>query len=467
MRRTTFAIGVAAAILLSVAHDSRLSAAVEAAAVVAAEAEGEVVPGWRRWEAVAAGAVAGPYGGSAGGARSSGTVVGPAGGAGSGTRSSRLRPARPVEPGPPDAGVGRTRPSAGTEIDYAGAGRGGTTPGGVDYGKGVGGVQVTTPGGKEVNKVGTARGAAGPGGNAVGSQERSRDRKRPRRVVRFRLPRRRRGRPARRGGRGRTRRRGDWTGRDGLGRDSCRCCRRALRGRRGRSLRRTRSRRYLLPIGRRHQQSGLRGPYRTSAISLRRTRSSPPRWLGPTWRPITWGALAGFAGYSAYAAEPLYYDYGESVVYEGDTVYMNGEEAGTVEQYTQQAATIADTGVAAKPDPKMGEWQSLGVFAMVAEGETKSTNLFQLAVNKEGMIAGEYYNALTDETLPVFGSVGEKSQVAAWRVADKKFPVYEAGIANLTKEETTMIVHYSKEKYQQFTLVRLQKPEGEPPPEGK
>ena len=146
---------------------------------------------------------------------------------------------------------------------------------------------------------------------------------------------------------------------------------------------------------------------------------------------------------------------------------MNGEEAGTVEQYTQQAATIADTGVAAKPDPKMGEWQSLGVFAMVAEGETKSTNLFQLAVNKEGMIAGEYYNALTDETLPVFGSVGEKSQVAAWRVADKKFPVYEAGIANLTKEETTMIVHYSKEKYQQFTLVRLQKPEGEPPPEGK
>jgi hypothetical protein len=186
------------------------------------------------------------------------------------------------------------------------------------------------------------------------------------------------------------------------------------------------------------------------------------RWIGPTWRPITWGALAGFTGYAAYASEPAYYDYGENVVYQGDTVIVNGEPAGTPEQYTEQASAIADTGTGAKPD-QQGEWQALGVFAMVGEGETKSTNIFQLSINKDGLILGEYYNALIDETSQIQGSVDAKTQRAAWRVLDKPFPVYEAGIANLTKPETTMLVHFSKEKSQQFTLVRLEQPQGEAP----
>ena len=434
--------------------------------MVAAEAKGEVVPELEAvGERCVGGAVAGAYGGSAGGARSSGTVVGPAGGTAPAHVRQAPLPARPVGPGPQGRGSGSYTTQRGTEIDYAGAGRGGTTPGGVNYGKGVGGVQVTTPGGKEVNKVGTARGAAGPGGNAVGSKSG---------VVSGSGP---------GGSFGSAYHGGVAVGPQGAAAAGGQVG--AATGPGGTVAGATRAGAaagpYGAAAGRTSAARGTGGTYRSAAAisnqgyavrtNFRNFAQENPlltALAGPTWRPITWGVrLAGFAGYSAYAAEPLYYNYGESVVYEGDTVYMNGEEAGTVEQYTQQAATIADTGVAAKPDPKMGEWQSLGVFAMVAEGETKSTNLFQLAVNKEGMIAGEYYNALTDETLPVFGSVGEKSQVAAWRVADKKFPVYEAGIANLTKEETTMIVHYSKEKYQQFTLVRLQKPEGEPPPEGK
>jgi hypothetical protein len=104
---------------------------------------------------------------------------------------------------------------------------------------------------------------------------------------------------------------------------------------------------------------------------------------------------------------------------------------------------------------------------MVGEGETKSTNIFQLAINKDGIIRGNYYNALTDTTEPVYGSVDKKTQRAAWTVADRKNPVYEVGIANLTKDETTMLVHYFKTDAQQFTLVRIEKPEGEQPPEGK
>jgi len=157
------------------------------------------------------------------------------------------------------------------------------------------------------------------------------------------------------------------------------------------------------------------------------------------------------------------YDYGESVVYSGDTVTINGNTEVPADQYAQQATDIATTGKEANADPKMGEWQPLGVFAMVGQGEEKSTNIFQLALNKDGVIRGEYYNALTDTSEPVYGSVDKKTQRAAWTVADRKSPVYEAGIENLTQDETTMLVHFSKDNRQQFTLVRLPPPEGDQP----
>ncbi|HSQ55686.1 MAG TPA: hypothetical protein VLM40_08065, partial [Gemmata sp.] len=188
------------------------------------------------------------------------------------------------------------------------------------------------------------------------------------------------------------------------------------------------------------------------------------RWVGPTWRPITWGALAG---YGAYAAEPVYYNYGDNVVYSGDTVTFNGVTEIPAEQYVQQATDLATAGKEAQVEPKGDDFKPLGVFAMVGEGETKAMNIFQLSVNKDGVIRGEYYNALTDTTEPVYGSVDKKTQRAAWTVAERKTPVYEAGIANLTKDETTMLVHFSKGNSQQFALVRIQPPEGEQPMGGK
>jgi hypothetical protein len=176
------------------------------------------------------------------------------------------------------------------------------------------------------------------------------------------------------------------------------------------------------------------------------------RWLGPTWRPVAWGALASYGGY---ASQPAYYDYGTTAVYEGDSVYVNGDSTATPEQYANQATAIADAGQAASP-AKDDEAMTLGVFGMVQGDETTATQIFQIKLNKQGVIGGEYYNATTDQTSPISGSVDKKSQRAAWIIGEKKTPVYEAGIANLTKPETTMMVHFSKDRSQQFTLVRIE-----------
>ena len=172
----------------------------------------------------------------------------------------------------------------------------------------------------------------------------------------------------------------------------------------------------------------------------------------------TWGNLSSSYGYPA---EPVIYDYGSSVVYQDNQVYYDGDPVATAEEYAQQATQLAAVGQDAKVNDKE-EWTPLGVFAMVQGEEKDANNVFQLALNKEGIIRGNYYSAITDTSTPVFGSVNKNSQRAAWTVGDRKDTVYETGIGNLTQPETQMLVHFGTGRTQQWTLVRL-----EPPPEEK
>jgi hypothetical protein len=58
-------------------------------------------------------------------------------------------------------------------------------------------------------------------------------------------------------------------------------------------------------------------------------------------------------------------------------------------------------------------------------------------------------------------SVGDqRTQRAAWSVGEKHDVVFEAGIANLTRDETPILGHYGKANTQQFTLVRVEQPRG-------
>ena len=103
----------------------------------------------------------------------------------------------------------------------------------------------------------------------------------------------------------------------------------------------------------------------------------------------------------------------------------------------------------------------LGVFA-IAEAEADDTGmLLQLAVSKEGIVAGTFHNETGDFSRPVEGMVDQKSQRAAWRFADGKNEqlVMETGIVNLTKDEATALVHFGQDRTETWTLVRLPAPE--------
>jgi uncharacterized protein (TIGR03000 family) len=173
---------------------------------------------------------------------------------------------------------------------------------------------------------------------------------------------------------------------------------------------------------------------------------------GAAWTAATVPVLANFCDISA---PPVYYDYGNTIVYQDDGVYDNGTTVATAQEYEQQAAAIAQQGQTAQPPPT-DKWQPLGVFALVQGDEKSSNTMFQLAVNAQGIIRGNYYDGLMDTTSPVYGSVDKKTQRAAWTIGDKKTPVFEAGLFNLTKSESPVLVHFGPDKTQQWLLVRIE-----------
>jgi hypothetical protein len=166
-----------------------------------------------------------------------------------------------------------------------------------------------------------------------------------------------------------------------------------------------------------------------------------------------YGALAGQLGM---AQQPLPYDYGGNVVAQSQAVYVNGDNVGPPQQYAAQASKIAATGNA-QPAANTS-WQPLGVFAMVEGDQTSSDDTFQLAVNPQGLLRGNYHNLRDNSVVSLSGSVDPKTQRAAWTIGGDKTPVYEAGIANLTKDEATMLLHQGEGQPRQFTLIRLQQP---------
>jgi hypothetical protein len=397
------------------------------------------------------GTVVGPYGGAGSGSRSSHTVVGPSGG----SRSA-------------GHGGGSYTTGRGSTINYGGAGRTATGPGGATAGRGVGGVLVTTPGGRTATKVGAAGGVRGPGGatavrgGSVGAAS------------------------GPRGSAAGASRGGAAIGPGGAVADGTRVG--TATGPGGRTVSGASHRSAAVnPYGayrsasRGVAVSGARGHYTTyrSATAVRtqgayvRTgftgyhyfnagwyTAHPGAWRAIGWTPKSywrWATYATIATFCSYSLTPVIYDYGSTVVYQDDRVYYNGEPVATAEDYATQASVIATNGELAKP-AETDDWRSLGVFAMIQGDEKEANNIFQVAINKNGVIRGNYYNGLTDTTLPISGSVDKRTQRVAWIIGDKKDTVYETGVGNLTQPETGMLVHIGKERTQQWTLVRLERP---------
>ena len=177
------------------------------------------------------------------------------------------------------------------------------------------------------------------------------------------------------------------------------------------------------------------------------------------WTAASFVALGAFMGPTWANVQPVYYAYGSggNVYYENNAVYVNGQPAGTPAEYAQQMQAA----VAAVPaNTTDGDWLPLGAFAFTREGVDDSQAMIELAVNKQSVIAGTYYNEATGVSRSLKGTVDLASQRVAIGFADGKNSdlILETGINNLTQDEAPGLLHFGATESEPILLVRLQPP---------
>lgn len=181
-------------------------------------------------------------------------------------------------------------------------------------------------------------------------------------------------------------------------------------------------------------------------------------WAGvngnAAWAPTNWQAVSTYLGANT---PPVFYDYGENITCQDGKVVMAGNVLGTAEEFSQQAAEIAQAG-AAEP-PADDQWFPLGVFAMVRNEQQHPQLILQFAIDKHGVLRGNFTDELTEHTQVVRGGYNATTQRACWVVGDHKAAVMEAGLANLAEGDAPALIHKNGTS-DHWLLVRLKSPAG-------
>lgn len=149
-------------------------------------------------------------------------------------------------------------------------------------------------------------------------------------------------------------------------------------------------------------------------------------------------------------------------MYDTQYVYVQDEPIATREQYALQAIALANEGrnvlknrppVAGQGNPE--DWLPLGVFVLTQTDSGEGDIYLQLAVDREGLLAGTYFNANSGNSLPVWGKVDPATQRAAWLIGDSSATVMDTGIYNLSQDVSTVLIHYGVQRQETWLLVRL------------
>ncbi len=180
-------------------------------------------------------------------------------------------------------------------------------------------------------------------------------------------------------------------------------------------------------------------------------RPHPARWW---WRWATWSAVTAWIVYDW--DDEFYYDYGYNPSYENDVIYFNEEPVASYDDYVASAEELANADD--PPEDAETEWESLGTWALSTNRDhSESKMMVQLVASADGLVSGTYYHAGNDNTQRIHGSIDKATQRISFTIGDKSTTILETGLANLTKNEAPLWVHFTdKRNTQTWLLARLE-----------
>ena len=117
-----------------------------------------------------------------------------------------------------------------------------------------------------------------------------------------------------------------------------------------------------------------------------------------------------------------------------------------------EAAALAKSG--AIDPPKDTKLLPLGVYSIAPQGHIEASAMLQLAITKDGILRGSYYDLLSNEDHQVQGAVDKKTQRVAWTIGPKGKVLFETSLANLTQDKGPLSVHYEDGESRPWTIAR-------------
>lgn len=213
----------------------------------------------------------------------------------------------------------------------------------------------------------------------------------------------------------------------------------------------------------------------------------PGAWCGLSeasmWTFMGLSTMTSFLGIAALSSHEKASS--NNVTYEGDNIYINSQPA---QQYYQQSQQLAGTGAsgtayspitavplnqqlaysqtiggqlpssASSSTDNTDIWKPLGVYALVEPGQNNSTMLFQLAINKDGIVGGNYLNEITNEKAQIHGALDKKTRQISWCVGENNETVFDTTIDDLAHEKSKVVVQFGPSNTQQMSLIRQKPP---------
>lgn len=162
-------------------------------------------------------------------------------------------------------------------------------------------------------------------------------------------------------------------------------------------------------------------------------------YRGNLWRGVGAVELGRWINLNS---QPYYYGY------DGDW----GPSSYVINLAQTQVVTNQDVAV------NSSNWMPLGVFSVSKNGDSiASPNMFiQLALSKNGDIAGSYYNTTTNQVYELEGGIDPQSQRAFWKIADNpESPFVETGLFNLTQNVAPIRVYFQNGEIKEYLLIRV------------
>jgi hypothetical protein len=159
------------------------------------------------------------------------------------------------------------------------------------------------------------------------------------------------------------------------------------------------------------------------------------------WAVATFGATAAWLGIAA-----------ATDVYTSETTNIYTSDATAPDDASDDEQADVDP---ANPRRAEGEFLPLGVFALAPKSEKDASALVQLAVNKQGVVRGNYYDILTGQDQAISGTLDKRTQRATFQAGPGGSVTFETTLASLTQPAGSVTLRFAGGQTRQWTLARF------------